>query len=348
MSAAPRDPCLLIDADHYAHLLPGIGSSAGELLAERYPRWLLALAGRIGALRGVLVFRLARGFEGVVAINRGQGEATLTVLEAWLRRRRTVVLLELIARPLPGVWWRAALMRIWRTVVRGPSLRRSLRAGHVLTEWEREELTRLYRLPPGCLQFVPWPWRMDRSDADAPTERAGASLVSSGYAHCDWPTLFAAARGRGWSLTVVCGPADLDLVTDLNGDGRARVLCDIPREQHFELVRTAALYVMCLSEAGGSTGQVRLMQANEAATPVVATDVRGLAGYLVPGETAVVVPPDSPERLGRAVDDLLADERRRRAVAAAAYRRSQMWPYAAYVDAIGRLIRGDEPPVPPS
>lgn len=59
-----------------------------------------------------------------------------------------------------------------------------------------------------------------------------------------------------------------------------------------------------------------LLEAQAAGTPVIAAASGGMPDALIPGETGLLVPPDDPTALARAVLDLLADPARRAAFAA--------------------------------
>jgi glycosyltransferase involved in cell wall biosynthesis len=82
------------------------------------------------------------------------------------------------------------------------------------------------------------------------------------------------------------------------------------------------------------------MTAVEAGIPVVATKVRSLDGYLVPGETAVVVPAADAEAMRAAIEALLADPERRRRIRDAALARARGWTYADYFARIATLVLG--------
>ncbi len=80
-----------------------------------------------------------------------------------------------------------------------------------------------------------------------------------------------------------------------------------------ELGRAAAL--VAPSVGGESFGMV-LTRAFACATPVVASDITGYRDVMRP-DVGVLVPPDDPAALARAVSELLDDEPRRRALGAA-------------------------------
>lgn len=74
------------------------------------------------------------------------------------------------------------------------------------------------------------------------------------------------------------------------------------------------------------------LEAMACARPVIGSAVGGLLDTVEPGVTGELVPPRSPDRLARAVADLLADHRRREAYGAAGVRRVQQrygWPAVA-------------------
>lgn len=157
---------------------------------------------------------------------------------------------------------------------------------------------------------------------------------------CDWPTLFAASRDASWPLTVVRTASDLPYVERLNSDGRATVRSDLPREEALALLKEAGIVSLCMWDSGRSQGHVRLCQATESGAPVVASAVRSLEGYVVPGETAETVPPGDASRLRAAIDRLLEDRERRERLRKAAFERSRLGRWNDYTEAIAQLAHG--------
>lgn len=328
----------ILAPDWYAEAIGPPCESIEARLRSRLPGWLGALAGRVGALRGALLFVVAGDADRVALVKKAPGTLAFLALEAWLRRGpRRVVLLAFLPRELPRAGWRRLAYRAFFAVVERPAVRRGMLAGHVLTDWERREYAGLYRIDPERLHHVPWAfcrWGVEPPPFDA--EQGG--VLSSGRASCDWETLFAAAEGAAWPLTVICGHDDLPRIKRLNRTGRATVLCEAPHEVHDRALREAALYAICLAEDGPSAGHVRMMSAVEAGTPVVATRVRGLDGYVEEGRNAVTVPPSDPAALRRAIDGLLADPGARRRLRETALERAASWTYRDYFGAIGALL----------
>jgi glycosyltransferase involved in cell wall biosynthesis len=330
----------------YARMLGGGLEDADELIAERLPAAAARAAGGLRALRGGAVWWLA-GRDGAIVLTRGEpGALSALVLAAWVGRRR-VVLLELIPPPSARAGWRRLVRKAWWRAVERPSVRRVMIAGQVLTERERDDCARLYGIGADRLQYLPWAWSRDATEP--PTTGGREGVLAAGRAGCDWPTLFAAAAGRDWPLTVVCGRRDLAAVNDLNADGRARVLCEVPRGEFDDLMRRASVFAMPLEDRPGSAGQVRLMTATQARTPTVASAVPALAGYAVDGRTALLVTPRDPVALGSAIDRLLADPPAAARLADAAFDRASEWTYPRYFAAVRELIENALAgrPVPP-
>lgn len=325
----------MLASDWYAEMVGAPLEPLDRALAEAYPAPLLAAATRLPALRGLLAFHHARTARGLALIAAEPGTMTLLLCEAWLRRRRAVVLLELIERR-PRRRLRRLAYRAWNVAVLGPTMRRALAGAQVLTAEEQRH--RAAELGPGIAPVRLIGWARSSGSAPEPTPRARAGVLASGRAWCDWETLFTAARGADWPLTVVCGAADRERVAELNRDRRARVLSEIPLDEHDRLLASAAICAIVLDPAAPSAGHVRLMEATDAGTPVVATDVPALDGYIERAETARVVPPADPAALRAAIEALLAAPEEAERLATAARARARGWTYDEYFAAIRELI----------
>lgn len=324
----------VIASDWYAEMLGEGFTGIDRAIDASFPGWLARLAGRLAPLRGLLVFRLAANRRGVALVRGEAGMGTLLLLEALLRRRRAIVILELIARR-PSRRGRRALYRAWSRLFAEPAMRRALAGAQVLTEGERARYAQEIGVEVARLRLIPWA----ASAGAAPAPAAGrAGVLASGRPWCDWETLFAAAEGRAWQLTVVHGEADRERVAALNSRARATTLCEIPRAEHERLLRAAAVYVIALRADAPSAGQVRLMAAVDAGTPVVATRVPALDGYVEEGVSALVVLPHDPDALGAAVERLIEVPAERERLAAAAIERARGWTYGEYFSAIGAFI----------
>jgi hypothetical protein len=328
---------VIADGPAYLSGLSGVRTFADWL--ARLPAPLARAADRVGALRGVLLFVASVRHETVAVIRTGPGWRSLLLLRALLGRRRKLVVLHFLVHPEPEGGLPRALYRLWDPIDR-LAIRRATREGQVLTAWEREDYAERYRLSQDRFRLVPWPWRRTAGDS-LPEPPREPLVLSSGRALCDWPTLFAAARGSEWPLVVVCSADDLPEVRALNADAGADVRSEIPPHEHAALMARATVLVVTMREREVSQGQVRLMDAADAGVPVVITGTRGLQGYVEPGRTAILVPPEDPAALRTAVDGLLADAPERERIRRAAWERSLAWTGEHYLRAIGDLLRGE-------
>jgi hypothetical protein len=257
------------------------------------------------------------------------------VLSALTARRRLVAI-HFIDHPPPAGRVRRALHRLGRPLDRAAT-RRALLVGHVLTAPERDAVAQRFGLEAERVRVVPFALRRHEEDV-LPPAAAEPLVVAAGRAHCDWPTLFAAARDARWPLTVVCGAHDRPEVDRLNASGRAAVLSEIPREQCSRLLRRAAVAAVVMRDEGVSQGHVRLMDAVDAGAAIVATRTRSLDGYAVDGETALLVAPGDARALREAIDRLLEDPAERGRLRTAAFERAAQWTGPAYLDALAVMV----------
>lgn len=325
--------------DWYARMLGPPLVSVDRALDER-----LGAAGRRGPLRGAGIAWLARRGERVALVKGTAGVVTLACIDA-LSGRRRLVLLELIDRQPPERRARRILHAAWSRLIERPALRRATWRAHVLTTAELERHRRRYGLSAERLFHVPW--ALVRDSAERPGPLAGAGRVlASGRARCDWETLFAAAADSGWDLRVVCGRHDLARVERLARGSGAEVHCELSRERHETLLRDSDVFVMPLLPSDHSAGHVRLLAATSVGVPVVVTRIGPLEGYVVPGQTAVTVPPREPGALRREVDRLLAGPERGEDLRDAAIARGRRWSYPDFFAAMRELIGGGTPRIP--
>ena len=344
-SARPASGSVRVLADGwYGWLVPGFRalSDVYERWPDRVQDWML----RFGALRAVVLFAASTRYDAVVTIRTDRGWRSLLLLRAVLGRRRKLVALHFIDLPNRAAGSGGMLDRIWRPIDRWAT-RRALLVAQVLSEWEVDRYAAAFGVDRERFSYVPFAWRLAAA-ATAPPDLAAPRrlVVASGRAFCDWPTLFAAARGAGWRLHVICGTRDRELVERLNAGGEASVDCELPEARVRELLREAAVSVLPMYEAGVSQGHVRLRDAVDAGAVIVASRTRSLEGYVQEGHSAVLVAPGDPAALRAAVDRVLADPDGRARLARAAFERAEAWTWADYLAAIEDLARraanGDE------
>lgn len=316
----------------------GLGTpviSFEDALASQ-PRMVRALSERFAPFRGVALALLSR--QGVIAVVKGApGSLAALVTCALVGKPRRVVVLEFIHRPESSSRLRGLLREAARRLVEAPSLRRAMAVGHTLTATEGPKYAGDYGVDPECFVQVRWPLCRTGEGALSAIHSGRRRVLSSGRAGSDWETLFQAAEGSDWELTAICSRLDEQKVRSLSS-GRARILAEIDRGAHDEILRESDVYVMPLKERGVSAGHVRLMAAVDAGVPIVASGIRALIEYVIPGETAITVPPGAPAELKREVDALLDDEERRRSLRDAALHQARGWTYEHYFERLRALM----------
>ena len=337
MKINPSDRAMKILADtHYAPRLRDRCAVLDEMILARYGRLGQRMAGRIAMLRGWMAVRIGRNYELIVTCPSWPGGKWIVLFEALLgKKRRRVMLLEFGTRPKSG--WKGIIYPLWLKWLYAPAVRRAVRAAQVMTDWERSYTAELLNVPEERFRFIPWPLSDGRQTLPSPKHAPARKVMSSGRAACDWETLFRAAQGANWSLTVVCGRPELQKVKELAGKS-AQVLCDIPAAEHQAMIEASDVYVLCLRNDPTSCGQVRLMNAISAGVPVVATRVRGLEGYATHGTTAMLVEPGDAQGLRGAVDRLLDHPSEGEALSERAFEAARQRTFTQYDELIAATV----------
>jgi hypothetical protein len=327
-----------VDSHWYAEMLGPPFAAVEDVLRARLPERIVRLVMSVGVLRGVALGVLASRVAAVGVIKNTPGVLVALAIAAVRPGRSRLVLLEFIRRPLPRRAWKRALYQARFRLVERPLVRRGMAAGQVLTEMELDAYPALYGISGSRLRLVPWALRAGGEELPEPRMGPELGVLSSGRTSCDWETLFTAAAGCPWPLTVVCAPHDLARINALNRDGRARVSCEVSSEDYRDLLRASGAYALVLREEGSSAGHGRLRAAVDAGVPVVASRVRALEGYVEDGETALLVPPGDPEALRSAIDAVLEDRQLAMQLREGAVEHARRWTYADYFDAVRRFL----------
>ncbi|GAA0553906.1 hypothetical protein FHS83_001676 [Rhizomicrobium palustre] len=321
----------------YADELPALTVPFEPYARERLGHWAVPFL-KIPPLRAMALLWLGRKFD-AVAPNWYRGGRFACFLQS-LTGRKCLILLECIDY---GVEAKGPLTRfLYRILFQpfmGAALRRSVAGLQVLTCRERDLFKTRYGLSAQAITLITWPLKGWLKPQAAVKPAQGYYVFSSGRSACDWETLFKAAEIGGWALKIACSTKDLGLVKALNARGTVDVQCEVSLAEHDAYVAGAQLYVLCLQEQYKSSGQVRLAACIEAGVPVVASDVRGLEGYLVDGVSAAVVPPKNPEALAKRVAALLADPEARADLTRRAREYADGYTRADYFRAVEGFVR---------
>lgn len=231
--------------------------------------------------------------------------------------------------------------RTLRIRMLGWLLRRSCRELHVMVAEDVAMYHRAFDFPIERIAFVPWPMITgdNYSGADPLPLVERRIVLSSGRANCDWETLLAAAHDQHWPLVIVCSENDLSRIRDNPLSKGVNILTEISHSEHESLVKSARLYVLCLKQSNISSGQIRLSHCSEFLTPVVASDVYGLRGYLEDGVTGLAVPPEDPASLREVVNRLLGDEAQLAKIAARSAASAEGKTVVRYAETLAGLVR---------
>jgi hypothetical protein len=304
---------------------------------------MLRLGGRVWPVRAMLLWYFARRYKVLVLGLAGGTTKGLFAIERLLGcKRRYMVILHFIPEtslpePTLDLSYAIRMLRIWllRILVR-PVVQRCALGCQQLTDWEVHRNASWFRVPADRMHLIPYPLRTE-GDVLAPQSGTGG-VMASGRAVCDWPTVFEAARGEDWPLTVVCGKRDLAQVNRLNAAGRATVLTDIPLDAHFDLIAASSVYLLALRRIEVSSGQIRLSDAVRAGTPIVASLTPGIAGYVEDERTALVFSPGDASHAKRQIRRLLDDPGLGSRLSADAFESAERWTRERYRAAIHEMV----------
>ncbi|WP_323100552.1 glycosyltransferase family 4 protein [Intrasporangium sp. YIM S08009] len=264
----------------------------------RRRRWLrLPRALEWRAAQATWLLREQRRLDVVVATHEAAALPALLLRRLGLLRRPVVVLtvaaLEATSRP-----GRAG--RVQRLALAGAD------AVTVFASAQVEPLARRLGLAPGRVRAVPLgvdtAWFRPRED-----HRDGGVLSVGTNGGKDYPTLVR-ALGSGVSCTVVTDPWNREqaaaALAQLDAGQRPDVefRADVPIGVLRDLYARAEVVALPLRESAVSSGQTVLLENLATGTPVVVSDVSGIADY-VDASVVRLVPPGDPAALRAALTD---------------------------------------------
>lgn len=314
------------------HELEGFSEHLDEVAPARVQR----VAHKNEIVSALALWWYGRHHDYLVTKGTGRSMKVLAGLSL-LSRPRRVVFIEFLPTPRPG--FSTVLNRLFIY----PLLRRCTAMGQTTTSWEVADFATSVGIRAERLPFVPVAFTAD--DAKPHSTRSGAdsahpTVFSSGRAACDWQTLFAASTDQPWSLSVVCSARDRPVVEQLGHDHpRVTIRSEISADEHARLLSASDVCVIALAEQNLSSGQLRVGNATAARVPLVATDVRGLDGYVDPGVTALLVPPQDAGAMATAVNRILSDPVLAANLVEAASERAANRTPAEYCNELAELAR---------
>jgi glycosyltransferase involved in cell wall biosynthesis len=147
-----------------------------------------------------------------------------------------------------------------------------------------------------------------------------------------------AAGARGFRLLVVGeGEERRKLAAGIArlGLGERVILCGF-LEDPIPLLRAATVFVLSSRREGLGTA---LLEAAAAGLPAVATRVGGIPEIVEDGATGILVPPEDPEALAGALEELLGDPGRRASMGARARERARGFGAETMVEAVLGVYR---------
>ena len=341
MAVDPGNPPI---ADGWYSTLEGVRrpNQAARMapVARRLPAGVLARLMRWGRSRGAILAAASASHPAVALYREAPGWGTLLWLRALFGRTPKVIGIQYILHRR-----RHPLRKLLNALDRWAT-RRALLRGHALARADVPMLAEHYNLPADRFVYVPWPLQAIGAPAELPPAPTEPLVLCAGRAYCDWETVFAAARGAGWPLVVVCGGGDLRRVKRLARGTEVEVLSDIPREQLLGILSRAMVSIVGMKEKRTSQGHIRLADARSYGAAIVASDVMGVADYVEHEQTALLVPPGDPRALRDAVDRLLADDTLRERLRRRAYESTLAYGPDHYLAAVTDLVHGREVRLP--
>lgn len=134
------------------------------------------------------------------------------------------------------------------------------------------------------------------------------------------------------------GPETAELKGRTRGDGRVEWLGVIGDDEVASRLRGASAF--CAPSLHGESFGVVLLEAMAAATPVVASDLPGYRNVCTPDRHALLVPPDDPEGLAKALNRVLEDANLARQLVAAGRERAGRFAMGSLVERYLALYEG--------
>ncbi len=198
---------------------------------------------------------------------------------------------------LPTGLERAAMRRGFRHVTRFV----------VSSQWERGLYADYFDIPESRIEFRHWGVRPpEDGEASVPAKVQGHYVCALGSQARDYRCLFESMRlVPEIPLVLVATP---ESVRGLALPANVSLLTQIPFDHAMNVLRHSRLMVLPLNDAQARCGHVTAVAALHRGIPTVATACRGLDDYLLPDQTAILVPPHDPAAMAKAIGRVFHDE----------------------------------------
>lgn len=253
---------------------------------------------RTAMSRPALMSRLLRGARGRCALildgSVGPGDLYVDLLAAIAIRRRpggpkTPIVLGECQWKLGGSRLDRLTTRLGLRALDGPRV-----AYCVLTRWERGRFAATWGVDPERVFVTPYCHTLSDADLAAPTSTRGG-VFAGGNSLRDYGPLVAAAGELDVPVTLATKLVDGPLPANITAG-------PVPYERFFELLRNARAVVVPLADRNDRTaGQQTYLNAMALGKAVIVTDSPGVREYVEDGRTGIVVPPNDPAALARAI-----------------------------------------------
>lgn len=212
---------------------------------------------------------------------------------------------------------------------------------------EREKLVRLGLYNPAYCTFVAMGSDNDffqkpikRSDLPQgdQTLRGGYLVLAVGRDHTrDYKTLFEAAEKLPKiKFVVICSKRNID---KLKIPSNVEVLLDLSYKEVADWYQKAAVIAIPMKEMHRSSGQMTLTDSFQAGKAIVASNVAGISHYQLKNKSDVLlVSPESPEELAKAINLVLNDKLLKTTLEKSAVRLAQRFSTQNYALDISRVV----------
>lgn len=158
------------------------------------------------------------------------------------------------------------------------------------------------RLPEHRIRFIPFHTNIVEPRI---VQGKGNYLFSAGKTGRDFDVLIQAVRNLDCEVVIV---SDQHNIQGIEIPSNVKLLLDIPYSKYLELLFDCRAVIVPLKRLVKSTGQVVILEAMALGKPVIATETVGTVDYIQSGINGILVPPDDPDSLNRAISRLLTDE----------------------------------------